>query len=277
MVRGHSTATIEDVIIKNLPNNALLLWDDSHTILKNVTIDQAGRLSGTQADRAAIYAGANNTASPLTTSVALVNTSITNSVGPAIWFLQYFLASTQTLTLTASHLDDNGDAGVVFDVPMLNVSSTLTITATNSTVSGNAGAAFVGTRATVKLTGGAVANNTLDGVRLSGATAVNAITIRGTTFANNGGDNVSMAGTSASAFDLGKTGDPGGVVFTGVAATKSAVRLDAAIQGFAVGNTWVPNEQGADAGGLYTAPTTLTVGTGRNATLATGATLVVQP
>jgi hypothetical protein len=73
------------------------------------------------------------------------------------------------------------------------------------------------------------------------------------------------------------TGDPGGIVFTSVPVSHSAVNLAAAITGHAVGNTWIASQQGASASGLYTSPTTLAAGvTGLNATVGSGASLVVE-
>jgi hypothetical protein len=61
--------------------------------------------------------------------------------------------------------------------------------------------------------------------------------------------------SASSTIDLGTTADPGGNVFTGNGT--SGLHID----GFggagtvnAVGNTWIANQQGADAGGHYSVP-----------------------
>jgi hypothetical protein len=53
------------------------------------------------------------------------------------------------------------------------------------------------------------------------------------------------------------------------------VELDPVIRANAVGDTWMPNEQGADAAGTYTAAATLTTA-GRNVDPMAGASVVVQ-
>jgi len=98
----------------------------------------------------------------------------------------------------------------------------------------------------------------------------------GTTLDANVGDGISFAGAAGSVLDLGKTGDPGGIVFTKVATNHSAVHLLAAIQGFAVGETWMPSVQSANASGKYTAPQTFAAGAaGANVTVGPGGSLVV--
>ncbi|MEO8921889.1 MAG: DUF1565 domain-containing protein [Caldimonas sp.] len=76
--------------------------------------------------------------------------------------------------------------------------------------------------------------------------------LRGSTVSNNAQDGVLFSQFENSAIDLGTTVDPGGNTFTGNGTT--GLHIDA----FggpgtlnAVGNTWIANQQGADAGGHY--------------------------
>lgn len=276
-VRGRSTMVLEDVTIKDHVGTAVRVWDTSHVTLRRVTIDHAGASSGSAIERSAIYAGPNNTASPLTTSLVLESSMVTGSTGgAAIGFIQYSIAFTHTLRFTDSHVDGNGAAGVLVSAASPHPDATLAFTSVNSTFDENGTDGIVAPRGTFSLQGGSISKNAGKGLTVDAATTLNAVTIRGTTFDANGGDAVTLNGLATSSLDLGKTGMPGGVVFKGVGASSFAVRLVAPIQGFAVGDTWIPNEQGADAAGRYTAAKTLTsVDVGRNANVAAGASLVV--
>jgi hypothetical protein len=224
---------------------------------------------------------------PMGPSLVLDTTSVTASHSHAISLGLYGGSSERpSLTFTNSHIDNSvldpggclcgGDAIVVQGAPT-NPALTVTITATNTTFSGNAGAAISAPRATVSLTGGDVSNNKGGGLQLTDTASNNSIRVRSTTFHGNGGDFIALAGSASSSLDLGKTGDPGGIVFSSVPSGHSAVNLTAAVTGYAVGNTWMPGQQGADGSGSYTTATTLSSGaSGLNATVGTGASLVLE-
>lgn len=277
-VRGTSRFTATNVTIENHVGTAIRVWDDSHVTLTRSRIVNAGRAVGQTTDRAAIYAGPQNTAAPVTTSLELVETTITEGPGPAIAFVHYGnLAFAQTLTLTRSHVDGNTGPGlVVVAAGTVLPTASFTVTATDSTIDGN-GAGISVRRATLALTGGSVSRNLGTGIELTSATEANQLSVRGTTFDANSGDAIAFVGDATSVLDLGTTAAPGGLVFQGITAPAVAVRLGATHQGSAIGNTWVPNEQGADATGHYTAARTLTsVDVGRNAAIAPGSSLVVS-
>jgi hypothetical protein len=132
-------------------------------------------------------------------------------------------------------------------------------------------------RGFVELSGGSLQDNGVHGLRLTGA-ADNRLVARGTRIAGNRGPGLWFNGNAVAALDLGTSADAGGLVFAASDAGDANVRLQAPIQGFAVGNTWEPNVQGADGTGRYVAPTTFGPGTsGRNVTvLLDGGSLVVQ-
>ncbi len=78
------------------------------------------------------------------------------------------------------------------------------------------------------------------------------ITVPGTA----GYDGLILAGSNGSTFDLGTLVSPGGNTILGATANITGLRLNmnaATVQ--AVGNTWTPNVEGADALGKYSAPT----------------------
>lgn len=276
-VRGTSTFTATNVTIENHVGTAVRVWDDSHVTLTRSRIANAGLPSGQLAERAAIYAGPDNTARPLTTSIELVETTITGSPGPAIGFVHYGgIPFAQTVTLTRSHLDANSGAGLVVVDPNVSPGASFTVTATDSTLDGN-GAGISAPRGTFSLMGGSVSRNLGKAIELTSATAVNSLSVRGTTFDANSGDAIAFAGGATSVLDLGTTADPGAVIFQAITAPAVAVRLGATHQSSAVGNTWIANEQGADATGHYSAARTLTsIDVGRNAAVAPGSSLVVS-
>ncbi len=276
--RGAAKVTVDGLTIKHHAGHAIVVYDNANMTLKNVTIDDAGLGTSSGYDRSCIAMGGQNTQTPQTPSLTLDSTSITASRGHAVVLTVYAsLPETPAITLTSSHLDGSllgGNGLFVNATPPLNAAATVTIKATNTTFTGNQGYGLYAPRATVDLSGGDVSNNGAGGVQLVDATSANGLKVRKTTFGGTGGNLITLAGTAVAALDLGKTGDLGGIVFTNVGATFSAVRLEAPIAGFAVGNTWIPSQQGADATGLYVTPTTLQDTSGRNATVG-GATLVV--
>jgi hypothetical protein len=276
LVRGTSTFTATNVVIENHVGTAIRAWDDSHVTLTRSRIVNAGLPGGQIYERAAIYAGPQNTAQPLTTSLELVETSITDGPGPAIGFVHYTnLAFAQMVTLTRSHLDGNTGPGLLVVAGTVLPTASFTVRATDSTIDSN-GVGISAPRAQVVLTGGSVSRNRGSGIELTSATQVNQLAVRSTTFDANAGDAIAFAGGATSALDLGTTAAPGGLVFHAITAPAVAVRLGATHQGSAVGNTWLPNEQGADATGHYTAARTPTwVDVGRNAQDAPGSALVV--
>jgi hypothetical protein len=280
--RGGATVTIDGVTIQHYLQSALIVNDNAHVTLKNVTIDDSGFGSAVYA----IMVGGGNTQMPATPSLVLDTTSVTASHSNAISLSLYgTTAETPSLTFTNSHIDNSvldatgcfcGGDGILVQGAPTNPALTVTITATNTTFSGNAGYAILSPRATVSLTGGDMSNNKSGGLQLTDTASNNSIKVRSTTFNANGGDFISLAGSASSSLDLGKKGDPGGIVFSGVPAGHSAVNLSAAVTGYAVGNTWMAGQLGADGTGSYGTPTTLSAGAaGLNATVGTGASLVV--
>jgi hypothetical protein len=97
---------------------------------------------------------------------------------------------------------------------------------------------------------------------------------------NSGG--VLLQGDAGSAFDLGTKASPGGntLRLNGASSTGLRAALAAGVTATAVGNTWTASAQGANASGLYTAPSgtcsaspcNLTSGSGVNFAI-TGGTL----
>lgn len=113
------------------------------------------------------------------------------------------------------------------------------------------------TESTILINGCNLHDIAYSALRLGGATNKINVKIRDTlvdvsTFANWGA--VILTGTNASEIDLGTLDDPGGNTFLqgNTTTAHTALQLNlAALTVFAVGNTWTPHVQGADANGLY--------------------------
>ena len=278
--RGAAKLKVSDVTFTTWPGHVLVLNDNAQVKLTNVTLTGSGLATSSGIDQAAILMGGQNTAIPLTEQLELENTSITASPGPAIALTLYSAtASTPVIKLTNSHIDSNLFHGLTVNSggalsPLL----TVTLTATNSTFKGNTGFGIVTPLLTGTFTGGEISNNSESGVQIGDNALVSSLKMRGTKLDANGQYGILFGASGTSTLDLGKAGDDGGLVFTNVPVGKAAVRMDPTIVGSAIGNTWMPNEQGANASGKYVSTTTLTGASpaGRNAAIASGS-LIVAP
>jgi hypothetical protein len=274
--RGNATFIVEDVAITNVAGTAVNAWDNTNVTLRRVQIADAGAGSQLGVARAAIYAGAQNTAPPLITSVTLENTSVVGSRGPGIGLVQSLKAVEQRVTLVDSNLDRNSGAGLEVIGPSTPPDGGFVVTANKTTFNQNGQEGILMTRGFVRLMGGALSNNGQSGLRLT-LPLDNTVIARGTRFSSNRGHGLWFNGNSIAALDVGNAMDGGANTFSGVDAGFSGLRLDAPIQGLAVGNTWQPNEQGADGTGQYTSPLTLAGGaSGRNGTVVDGGSIVVH-
>jgi hypothetical protein len=101
------------------------------------------------------------------------------------------------------------------------------------------------------------------------------VKVRGTTFSaadDATWNNVIFYSSNASTLDFGTLAEPGGNTFVNVANAGMQVLAQAAYI-YAVGNTWNPNQQNADAQGKYSAPAgqklevNAATGAGRNFTV----------
>ncbi len=275
-VRGQATFTAEDVVIANIRGAGLNVWDNARATLRRVQIADAGQVGQPGAASAAIYVGAQNTGTPLTTSITLESSSVTASRGAGIGFVQYNRATQQRITLLDSHLDGNARAGVEVIAPTLPPDGGLQLTATDTSFDNNGLDGVLMDRGFVELSGGSLQNNGAHGLRLVVA-ADNRLVARGTRITGNRGHGVWFNGDGAAQLDLGTASDAGRLTFGVPDAGSSNVRLQAPIQGSAVGNVWAANEQGADGTGRYVAATTFGTGSsGRNVTVLDGGSLVVQ-
>jgi hypothetical protein len=277
LARERAKLTIDTTVVDTSSVRAITMQDNADVVLTNSQIHGVSA-AGTGIQVSAVFMGAQNTAMPLDQTLEVVNTDITMNQTSGIGMVLYGgMASKPVIKITNSHIENNAGNGLGAGA-LSTIAATLvnTIETVDSTFKGNTLAGIVAPVGTVSITGGEVSGNGGHGIGLTGATVVNSLKVRGTKIDDNGGHGISFAGAAGSSLDLGKTGDPGGITFTNVDPARAAVSLDAAIQGFAVGNTWMPNVQGASAAGTYTTPTTIVgLTSGLNAFVASGGSLVV--
>jgi hypothetical protein len=165
------------------------------------------------------------------------------------------------------------------------------ITLNGATISNNKGVGVNLFNAAVTLSAtNAVIQGNATGIR--GDTGAPKITLRGTQVVGSADDGIHLSANDGTSVDLGTAGSPGGNKFTGnntsnggfanlniiSAPTTTPLVIDA------VGNTWDPSIQGADATGHFPAGTTFTASsaaisvTGQNVNLlhsGTGTTISV--
>ena len=194
-----------------------------------------------------------------------------------------------SLTLDHSTLSNAPGVGICVEADFSTTAKTEAITLTQSTITGVTGAAIQDAGGF----GTGITNITADGLSLlgngfglywtartgvvdirnstvTGSTVASAgagiyfnpqqasgmsLKMRTSTVSGNAQDGVLFSQFASSTIDLGTTADPGGNVFTGNGT--SGLHVDTfggAGTVNAVGNTWIANQQGADAGGHYSVP-----------------------
>jgi hypothetical protein len=280
LVRGAGRLEVDGLTIEDLRGHAFVVLGNGHLALKNVAIRRTG-LGSAAPDHAAIALGAMRTQPTLSAALELDETTIANASGPGIVLsLAGGLASKPTIKLKDSHIDDSAGPGLwVLSPGNLSRDLTVVMAVGDTTFRRNQGGGIiVAARARLTVTGGDIAGNLAEGIQLNDATSTNALTVRGTTFSANMGDAISFTGDAGSMLDLGQPGSEGKLAFAAIPPGGSAVRLEAPIEGLAVGNLWVASQQGAGLDGRYAAATTF-MGpvAGPNLTLTPGASLVVRP
>ena len=122
------------------------------------------------------------------------------------------------------------------------------------------GSGFLGNGGKVRITDSNFHDNDVFGILFGSGSNLNDFKMRGTSVAAgigavNPSDAIRIDGSLASTYDFGKVGDPGNNTILGAAADRTGLRLmQTGATVYAVGNTWTPSVQGADAAGHYAAP-----------------------
>ena len=252
---GTGKLTLDGVTVRNWPQAAIVAAGGAVVLRNGTVLDRIGK-AGVACDtgsamlvsnssgqltmdrstlsnaRAAGICVLNNFSTTVTNSVVLTQSTITGSAGAAIQN-----DTTQgvgaTITADGASLTNNG-WGIFW-------TRAGTFDLRNSTISGStavgtgAGVYLLMPSGSFKLRGSSVTGNIQYGVHLDGTQSVGGLT-----------------------FDLGTAADPGGNTFTGnsMAGLRSVAATGDSVN--AVGNTWIANQQGADANGRYSLPPTFT-------------------
>ncbi|MEO8836797.1 MAG: hypothetical protein ABI364_08660, partial [Caldimonas sp.] len=169
---------------------------------------------------AAICVGSSGTDAP---TISIVQSAISNMAGPAI--TTDSAGGDGKLTADGVALTGNGRG-----ITWYSSSAASSLDLSNVTITGN----------------------TYGGLEMDGGT----LHLRSSSVSNNGAEGgVTLYSSSSGAFDLGSAASPGANIFVGNTGAGLNAVVTAGRTVSAVGNTWIANQQGADANGFYsTAP-----------------------
>lgn len=290
--RGAAQLAVDGLAMMNFQGFGAQMYDQASVTLSNATWTNVGptnAVCSATGCRAAIWMGGSQAGVP-TGTLDLEGMTITGGPASAVSYTTTTNTGAVSLTLNNSHLDSNAYDGVWIAGPS-STGLSIQLSATNTTFShdGIAGLA-VQSPASVSLSGCTIDNDGAGaavgslgqipgGLLMQASSGVNALKMRGGAFASDTGNLVAVLGVAGTTVDMGTTASPGGTTFAGVpiGAGVAALDLQAPIAATAVGNTWIPTAQGADANGHYTTATTITgPANGPNVLLPTGASVVMQ-
>jgi Right handed beta helix region len=265
-VNDTSQLTLDNVKLDGLKTGAVLAQGSSTVTLQNGTLIHASAQASGPFRQAITVTGSPTVildASSITATPGVGIAASANVTAPVVTLrngatidaatsLGVSFAGTGTLTLDNAHITNCGDSGVDLESGVL-------ITKAGTVVSGNK-----------------VGINPRIG-------AMTSITLRGTQVINNVNDGLLGALAATSTTDLGTAASPGGNTFAGNGAANAAasnVNLSVSLAAAdltinAVGNTWDPNANGADATGHFGAGTTFSAPptvSGKNVRLAQSGT-----
>jgi hypothetical protein len=267
-----SRVSLTDVRVEDGTGTVLTLRNDAVAELSGVTIATLGHTLIEQRDESEL--AINDSDLSIKPAAATVYYCVSNIVN-----------GTGSLTITDSSLHGCGTAirGGIYE--------TMTITNVDFTdlafggMDLGVGASGVG--GTIRITGSSFDELGYVALRIGSTGNLNDFKIRDSSF--NCGSATQWGclvfnGSNASTMDLGTVSDPGGNTFLHGNATQTAVQFQfQAVDITAVGNTWIPDVQGANAEGKYTAPAgsgnqllvTKTTATERNYSMPYGGTLLL--
>lgn len=256
---GTATLTLDGVTVRNWPQAAIAAAGGAVVLRNNTSLDKIGK-AGAPCDtgsamlvsdssgkltmdrstlsnsRAAGICVLNNFSTTATNSIVLTQSTITGSAGAAI---QNETVQGVGATITADGASLTNNAwGIFWTRPGTFDLRNSTITGSTAVGTGagtGAGIYLAMPSGSFRLRGSSVSGNVQHGVQIDGSVTAGSLTA-----------------------DLGKAADPGGNTFTGngLAGLHSVAAPGQIVD--AVGNTWIPNQQGADANGRYSVPPTFT-------------------
>lgn len=186
------------------------------------------------------------------------------------------LSASASPTLTLSGCTVTGHVGSGILVEGGNTPGLINVQSSALSSNGGAGLTMISPGA-VRVIGGTVANNTGRGLDFR-STATLQVEVRNVTVTGNGAQGIFLGGNLSSSFLLGTMASPGNNTFSGNGISNLQLGSAAGLVVQAVGNTWTPGIQRADAAGRYTAAPGTTLEetgptSGGNYTITTGGTL----
>lgn len=241
---GNSKLTLDGATVRNRKAAGVSMVGASNLVLQNGTVlDNVGPV-GT-------FAGAVHISS--TGSLTMDHAQITNSPGSAIWV--DMLPSAPALNFIQSTIANNAQAGIVSGYGFVGTIASITADGLSLT-NNNYGIYWQGAAATsFDLRNSTITGNTSVGVSVSGVPGTS-FKLRGSTVSGNSVDGVYLSGSMTA--DLGTAAAPGGNSFSTNGTTGLHTAFNAGQTANAVGNTWTPGQQGADANGRYSTPPSYT-------------------
>ncbi len=260
-VGGNARLTLDGVTVRNWKPAALGAAGGTVILRNGTLIDHAGSDPTTPAARCGAVVIGGYYLGTQATVLTMDHSTIANSPGNAICLQNNLLGGVfDQLTLTQSTITASGVAAIASEFSQ-GFGATITLDGMSLTNNGY-GIYWAGR------TGGSfdVRNTTVTGSTSTGigagifmyATQTASFKMRGSAVSGGAQDGATFGGFVTMTVDLGTSADPGGNTFTGNALSGLLNGMAPGQTLNAVGNTWTPNAQGADANGRYSTPPTFT-------------------
>lgn len=239
-----TVVTLDDVTFTDDSSRVLLLDKKAAGHLSNVTMATGGSGLITQKGQ-----------SVLTVSDSDLSLAPNNTGGICLRIETDGVGSTE-ITDTKLHDCQTGINGLIPKTFTLTRVEAYSMNFGGVDLTGGAG----GSGVTVRITDSNFHDLASMALRINNGANLTDIKFRGTKFINGTAptwDTVTLQASAVSNLDFGTAADPGGNTFLHGNVNNTALRLGSQGNGMkakAVGNTWIPNVQGADAAGHYSAP-----------------------
>jgi len=242
---GSSKLTLDAVTVRNLKQQAFVIAGSTTVVLRNGTvIDHVGDAGDCAAGGAIVVSGGG--------TLSMDHATVSN--GSEAICIGSGTTQLPTIQLTQSTI--SGMAGSAIATAQINGPNG-NLTADGLALINNGRGMYLlsGASPALSLT---LSNLTVTGNSAGGITLSNgALTLRNSTVSNNGAEGgLTLYGSMAA--DLGTAASPGGNTFTGNTGPQLNSIVTAGQTVNAVGNTWKPSVQGADANGHYSLPPAFT-------------------
>ena len=248
---GTATLTLDAVTVRNWPQ-AVLAASGGTVVLRNGTlIDAVGKAGVACGTGSAMLVGGDSG------RLVMDHATLSNAAGAGICVLNNFnVAVKNSLQLTQSTITRSGGAAIQSETTQ---GLGITLTADGLSLTNNGYGIFWTGRSGSSFD---LRNSTISGSTLTGGVGgigiylyfaeLSSLKLRGSTVSGNVQYGVEIDGNLTA--DLGTAAAPGGNSFTGngLAGVRSAAASGQFVD--AVGNTWIANQQGADANGRYSTP-----------------------